>query len=78
MPDWLERAKGWINKATEIGLGLIALGLVIGVLFGADVIFFGDIAGNLTVLISSLGDNGLVGLIAVAIVLWLFNKRNPG
>ena len=39
---------------------------------------FGDIAGNLTILISSLGDNGLVGLIALAIILWLFNKRNPG
>ncbi len=79
MPDWFDRAKGWVNRVTELGLAVIALGLVLQILFGETVPFIGgDITGNLTGLINSLGDNGLVGLIALAIVLWLFQKRNPG
>lgn len=79
MPDWFERAKGWVNRITELGLGLIALGLVLEILFGQSVPFIGDnITGNLTTLIQSLGDNGLVGLIALAIIIWLFQRRSPG
>jgi hypothetical protein len=79
MPDWLERVKGWVNRITELGLGLVALGIILQILFGTPVQFVtGDIIGNLTDLIGSLGNNGLVGLIALAIILWLFQKRNPG
>ena len=79
MPEWLDKVKGWVNRITELGLGLIALGIVLQILFGDQVDFIsGDIIGNLTNLISSLGDNGLVGLIALAIILWLFQRRAPG
>ncbi len=79
MPDWFERAKGWVNRITELGLAVIALGLVLEILFGRSVPFIGgEITNNLTALIQSLGDNGLVGLIALAIILWLFQRRSPG
>ena len=79
MPDWFDRPKGWVNRITELGLAVIALCLVLQILFGESVPFIGGvITGYLTALINSLGDNGLVGLIALAIVLWLFQKRNPG
>lgn len=79
MPDWFDRAKGWVNRITELGLAVIALALVLEILFGRAVPFIGgDITGNLTTLVQSLGDNGLVGLIALGIVLWLFQKRAPG
>ncbi|HIF11215.1 MAG TPA: hypothetical protein EYQ81_16165 [Sneathiellales bacterium] len=76
MPDWLEKVKGWVNRITELGLGLIALGIILQILFGSHVQFVtGDIVGNLTGLIGSLGDNGLVGLISLAIIIWLFQKK---
>ncbi|MBL41474.1 MAG: hypothetical protein CMM49_02310 [Rhodospirillaceae bacterium] len=76
MPDWLDRINGWISKITEIVLALIALGVVLQILFGRQVVFLpGDIVGNLTGLIQQLGDSGLVGLIALAILLYLYNKR---
>ena len=79
MPDWFERVKGGVNRITELGLGLIALALVLEILFGRAVPFIGsNITGNLTNLIQSLGDNGLVGLIALAIIIWLFQRRSPG
>jgi len=55
---------------------LIALGIVVQIIFGSDVAFMPtDVIGNLTSMIASLGSNGLVGLIALAIILYLFTKR---
>ena len=69
--DWLDRVKGWVRSITGVGLALIPVGLLIQVLFGNMSFISGDILANLMGLISALGDNGLIGLIALAIVLWL-------
>ena len=77
MPEGLERVKKWIGQLTEVGLLLVALGIVLQLLFGRPVEFVtGDIIGNLIALIQVLGDNGVVGLVAIAIILWLFQRRN--
>lgn len=75
MMRFLEEAKKWIAEITEIGLLLVALGVVAAILFGPQATFFTGIVQNLTALISSLGENGLVGLIALGIILYLFQKR---
>ncbi len=75
---FLDKIKGWIAEIVEVGLLLIALGIVLQVLIGPKMMFLGDVVGNLTGLIAQLGQNGLVGLIAIAIILWLFAKRSPG
>lgn len=71
----MEAIKNWLGELTEIGLLLIALGVVAGILFGETVPFFGAIVTNLTALIAALGQNGLVGLIALGVILYLFRKR---
>ena len=71
---YLEEIKRWLCEITEIFLLLVALGVVLAVLFGNAVPFFGEILPNLTGLIGSLGDNGLVGLIALGVVVWLFRR----
>jgi len=75
---FLDKIKGWIAEILEVGLLLIALGIVLQVLIGPKMMFLGDVIGNLTGLIAQLGQNGLVGLIAISIILWLFAKRSPG
>ncbi|HEX9808971.1 MAG TPA: hypothetical protein VGC25_05125 [Alphaproteobacteria bacterium] len=75
---FLDRLKAWLGQIVEVGLLLVALGIVIQVLVGPNVAFIGNVVGNLIALIKALGDNGLVGLIAIAIILWLFAKRSPG
>ena len=72
---YMEAIKNWLGELTEIALLLIALGIVVEILFGASVPFFGGIVANLTGLISGLGQNGLVGLIALGIIIFLFRKR---
>ena len=76
MGDFFGTAKRMLVQLTEIGLLLVALGIVLQLLFGANVSFLtGDIVANLIGLIKALGSNGVVGLIALAIILWLFSKN---
>lgn len=71
--DWLTKAGDWVKGIAHISILLIALGVVWQVLFGKVVPFVGgDIVGNISGLVASLGSDGLVGLITVGILLWLF------
>ena len=71
--DWLTKAGDWVKGIAHISILLIALGVVCQVLFGKVVPFVGgDIVGNISGLVASLGSDGLVGLITVGILLWLF------
>ena len=74
---YLQEVKKWLGEITEILLLLVALGVVVEILFGTPW-FFGTegngVVGNLTALIGEFGQNGLVGLIALAIILYLFQR----
>ena len=73
--NYFGQIKKWIGEITEISLLLIALGVSVEILFGSQVPVFSGIVTNLTGLISTLGENGLVGLIALSVILFLFQKR---
>ncbi len=73
--DALSRIKMWIGGLTEIGLMLLALAIVAALLVGGSLPFFGGVVGNMINLVKELGANGLVGLIALGLILWLFSKR---
>ena len=80
MGDWTSRVGGWIKGITAISLTLVTLGIVWQVLFGNSIPFVGgengDIVGNITEIVAGLGGAGLVGLITVGIVVWLFRHNN--
>jgi len=73
--DALQRIKGWIGSLTEIGLMLLALAIVAALLVGANLPFFGNVTNNIMALVKALGDDGLVGLITLGVILWLFAGR---
>ena len=73
--DAMARVKMWIGGLTDIGLMLLALAIVAALLVGGTLPFFGGVVTNIIGLVGELGKNGLVGLIAVAIILWLFSRR---
>jgi len=75
MMHFLEEAKRWLSEITEIVLLLIALGIAIEILIGPEVLFFGGIITNLTALVESVGEQGLAGLIALGIIIVLFQKK---
>ena len=71
----LDNAKKAIASLTEIGVALLALAIVASLLVGAsNMAFFGGVVGNITSLVSQLGNAGLAGLISLGVVLWLFQR----
>ena len=75
MIEMFDTAKAWILRITELGLLLVALAIVLSVLFGNDVAFFGKIMGNVMAVVATLGSNGVVGLVAIAVILYLFMRK---
>lgn len=74
--EHLKTIKTWIAGLTEIGLMLLALAIVASLLAGGTVPFFGSVVTNIVNLVKELGTNGLVGLIALGIILWLFSNKS--
>ena len=72
----LATIKSWIGALTEVALMLLALGITLALLAGPSVPFLGDVTGNIVKLVAQLGSNGIVGLIALGVIVWLFSKRN--
>jgi len=73
--DVLNTLKTWVVGLTELGLMLLALAIVASLLGGGTVPFFGAVVGNIINLVKELGTNGLVGLISLGVILWLFARR---
>ena len=59
-------AMHWANAIEELDLGK-----ELKIIFMA---FFGGVVGNITSLVSQLGNAGLAGLISLGVVLWLFQR----
>ena len=71
----LDKVSGWIKSLTEVGLGLIALGVVLQILFGAAIPFMPmDVVGSVVALVKSLGSEGLVGLVAIWVLWGIYSK----
>lgn len=74
--QWFDGAKSVVVKVTDISIALLALAIVLQILFGTAMPFLGgDIATNLVSFIKSLGDKGLVGLAAIAAVVYILNRH---
>jgi ABC-type enterochelin transport system permease subunit len=71
----MKQVKTVISELIEIGILLLALAIVLSLLVGGQLPFFGSVVNNIADLVKTLGDNGLVGLIALGVILWIFSKR---
>lgn len=74
--DVFAKLKVWLQELTEVGLLLLCLSIVAEVLFGAPVPFLGSgVVTNISSLVAGLGEQGVVGLVALGVVLYLFKKK---
>ncbi|MHB1218819.1 MAG: Sec-independent protein translocase family protein [Alphaproteobacteria bacterium] len=74
--QWFDGAKSVVVKVTDISIALLALAIVLQILFGTAMPFLGgDIAANLVTFIKALGDKGLVGLAAIAAIVYILNRH---
>ena len=67
--------KSWIGGLSSIALSLVGLAIILQVLFAGNVVFVPvDVIGNIQNLVASLGSSGLVGLITVGVIYWIFKN----
>ena len=76
--DLLNKVGSWVNKITEVGVSLIALGVVFEVLFkGAKIPFWPEISvvENIMAILGSLSAEGLLGLVGAFVLYHILKKK---
>ena len=74
----IDKIKAWASALADLGVSLIALGIVLEVLFtGQNVPFWPDISviGNVQNIIAGFSSQGLVGLVAVWVLYSIYTKK---
>ncbi len=71
-----ELVKGWARELVDIMLLFVAIGVLVQIIFGSETSsFFGQVTKNLMAFVGQLGQGGFVGLIALLVIISIFNKR---
>lgn len=76
--EFLKKIGSWANSLTEIGISIIALGVVLEVLFkGAKIPFWPDnsVVDNLMSILGGLSNEGLLGLVGAFILYHILKKK---
>jgi|TARA_B110000263_G_scaffold46962_1_gene38997 hypothetical protein len=76
--DAISKIKAWASALSDVGVSLIALGIVLEVLFaGQSIPFWPDISviGNVQNIIAGFSAQGLVGLVAVWVLYSIYTKK---
>ena len=74
----LNKVKSWSGALAEAGVSLIGLGIVLEILFdGMNIPFWPDVnvTANILGLLGNFSEQGLVGLVALAILWHIWNKK---
>ena len=74
MENIFNLVNGFFGKMTSLFMGLLSFGIMAEILFGSPVMGM-SVIGNIMDIINMLGDNGVVGLIALVILYGLLNKK---
>ena len=76
MDKAFEMASGLLGHVVDLGIKLIAVGVVLQILFGAAVPFLAiDVVSSRVKVVTALGSQGLGGLVSIAVIYWAFNKK---
>jgi|TARA_B110000438_G_scaffold302940_1_gene362371 hypothetical protein len=77
MNSVISQLKDWIKIITELGIGLVALGVLAEVIFGKGALFGASVVTNLSEIVAAIGgENGFVGLIAILLIFALVKNRS--
>ena len=74
--DLLARVKGWLWEATKLLALIVAVSVLVSILFGTSAPFFGNVLTNIEPVIATLGSEGLAVIIALIIILGVWNSRS--
>ena len=64
----------FLNKVTKLLIPLVIVSLLLGIIFGPDTQFVGDVYNNVTSILNMLGEDSLLVLVAIIIILGYLKK----
>ena len=76
--DIAMKIKGWAKSLADVGVSLIALGIVFEILFkGQNIPFWPNVSviGNIQGILQGFSDQGLIGLVAVWVLYSIYNRK---
>ena len=75
MNDIITYIKTGLSSISDIGVGLVSISILAEILFGKGALFGADVIGNITSIVASIGgENGLIGLVALFVLVGLLKK----
>ena len=70
----INKTTTFLNKLTKLLVPLVAVTLLLGIIFGPDTPFVGDVYKNVANILEMLGENALLALVSVLIIALYLKK----
>ena len=64
----------FLNKVTKLLIPLVIVSLLLGIIFGPSTPFVGDVYKNVTDILNKLGEDALLALVSLVIILAYLKK----
>jgi len=69
------KIKTFLNKVIDVLIPVVTVMLLLGIVFGPSAPVVGDIYTNLSSILAMLGEDGLLALVAIVIIIAYINKN---
>ena len=75
--DIINKVKGWAAGLADLGISIAALMIIVEILGVGSIPFFPEVSvvSNVSAMLSTLGAEGLMGLIAIWVLYTIWNKK---
>ena len=70
----LNSIKDFLARLTDVLVPVVSVALLLGIIFGPEAPFVGDVYKNISDLLNLIGSDGLLGLVAIIIILAYLRK----
>ena len=69
------KIKNFLNKVIDVLIPIVTVMLLLGIVFGPSAPVVGDIYTNVSSILAMLGEDGLLALVAIVIIISYINKN---
>ena len=70
----LNSIKDFLARLTDVLVPVVSVALLLGIIFGPEAPFVGDVYKYISDLLNLIGSDGLLGLVAIIIILAYLRK----
>ena len=71
----LKSIRKFFRRLTDVLIPIVAVSLLLGIIFGIDAPFVGNVYTNVAEIIGLIGQDGLLALISIIIILAYLKKK---